>query len=146
MIFGHSMGNRGRRLGAACATLALSGLFLSADIAWPSSAHAETAPIPLVPGLTIVAAVVQGGVDIEGLPFSVLVKGERTMLPAIHASGTLTVGDDTGSAEFWWLDQPDNPLTLRWTFQGDSVQVVRIDTPPVAMAAMRKTPPPIAPG
>jgi outer membrane protein OmpA-like peptidoglycan-associated protein len=82
----------------------------------------------------------------EAVPFSVLVNGERTMLPAIHASGTLTVGNDTGSAEFWWLDQPDNPLTLRWAFQGDSVQVVRIDMPPPAAAGTQKPRPPVAPG
>jgi OOP family OmpA-OmpF porin len=35
----------------------------------------------------------------------------------------------SGAAEFWWLRQPDNPLTLRWRFAGDDVQVVRIDSP-----------------
>jgi outer membrane protein OmpA-like peptidoglycan-associated protein len=264
MISDYRVGNRDRRRGALCAALALGGLLVSADVVRPRPAFGETAPIPLVPGLTIVAAVVQGGADIEGLrtiksvdaetvviafrwttqdqaakavedfavtrivrredlaatnrmnaafgtgdpdlfpgstaiqtstkvlealkgggetpfifgiaigaangwvgsllvprkyyrgtlkriereavPFSVLVNGERTMLPAIHASGTLTIGNDTGPAEFWWLDQPDNPLTLRWAFQGDSVQVVRIDTPPAPPAATQKPPPPVAPG
>lgn len=61
--------------------------------------------------------------------FPVLLDGERTMLPVVHATGTLSVGTQSGEAEFWWLDQPDNPLTLRWTFLGDTVQVVRIDRP-----------------
>lgn len=84
-------------------------------------------------------------VEPEDVPFSVLLNGARTTLRAIHASGTLTVGDDTGSVEFWWLDQPDNPLTLLWKFMGDSVQVVRIDTAPKASAA-RNVASAVAPG
>lgn len=61
--------------------------------------------------------------------FPVLLDGERTTVPVVHATGTLSVGTVSGEAEFWWLDQPDNPLTLRWTFLGDTVQVVRIDRP-----------------
>src|SRR5690242_20517427 len=65
MTIGHSMSNRDPRGGALCAVIALGGLFMSAAVARPASG--ETVPIPLVPALTIVAAVVQGGVDIEGL-------------------------------------------------------------------------------
>jgi len=61
--------------------------------------------------------------------FPILLDGERTTLPVVHAAGTLSVGGQSGEAEFWWLDQPDNPLTLRWKFLGDTVQVVRIDRP-----------------
>ncbi len=61
--------------------------------------------------------------------FPILLDGERTMVPVVHATGTLSVGTQSGEAEFWWLDQPDNPLTLRWKFLGDTVQVVRIDRP-----------------
>ena len=61
--------------------------------------------------------------------FPLLLDGERTTVPVIHAAGTLSVGKQSGEAEFWWLDQADNPLTLRWTFLGDTMQVVRIDRP-----------------
>lgn len=63
------------------------------------------------------------------VPVSLLLNGERTELAAIHAKGTLVVGDDVGEGEFWWLDQADNALSLRWTFKDSIVQVVRIDTP-----------------
>lgn len=66
----------------------------------------------------------------ESEPFSVLLDGKRSTVPALHARGTLEVDGDSGVAEFWWLDQADNPLTLRWSFKGDTVQVVRIDTAP----------------
>lgn len=69
-------------------------------------------------------------VEPTSVPVFVLLNGVRTALPAIHAVGTLKVGDDVAQSEFWWLDQPDNPLTLRWTFKDSNVQVVRIDTPP----------------
>lgn len=76
-------------------------------------------------------------VEPEPVPVSVLVNGVRTELPAIHAKGTLSVGKDSGEGEFWWLDQPDNAIVLRWTFQSTVVQVVRIDTPePAAVAAI----------
>lgn len=59
---------------------------------------------------------------------AVLLNGVPTTLPAMHVKGTLKVGDDVGEAEFWWLDQSDNALALRWTFKDSRVQVVRIDT------------------
>jgi len=67
--------------------------------------------------------------------FPVLLDGSRTMVPVVHATGTLSVGKQSGVAEFWWLDQPDNPLTLRWKFLGNTVQVVRIDRPEAGKAA-----------
>jgi outer membrane protein OmpA-like peptidoglycan-associated protein len=70
-------------------------------------------------------------VEAETVPFSVLLNGERTTLPAIHAKGTLKVGDDVGEGEFWWLDQPENAMTLAWSFKDSHVRVIRIDTPAV---------------
>jgi outer membrane protein OmpA-like peptidoglycan-associated protein len=67
--------------------------------------------------------------EAEPVPFPVLLNGVRTTLPAIHAKGTLKVGDDVGEGEFWWLDQPDNAVSLRWTFKDVAVLVIRIDTP-----------------
>jgi outer membrane protein OmpA-like peptidoglycan-associated protein len=63
------------------------------------------------------------------VPVSLLLNGQPTTLPTIHAKGTLAVGGDVGEGEFWWLDQPDNALALRWTFKDTVVHVVRIDTP-----------------
>ena len=58
---------------------------------------------------------------------SVLVNGAPTPLPALHAQGTLTLAGTSGPADFWWLDQPGNGLTLHWKFLGSEVQVVQID-------------------
>ncbi len=66
---------------------------------------------------------------VDATQFPVLVNGTRVHLPALHATGTLTLGTTSSEAQFWWLRQADNPLTLRWQFGGDDVQVVRIDTP-----------------
>jgi outer membrane protein OmpA-like peptidoglycan-associated protein len=67
-------------------------------------------------------------VENEPVTVSVLLNGGRVALPAIHVRGTLKVGDDSGDGEFWFLDQPDNAISLRWTFKETVVQVVRIDT------------------
>lgn len=72
-------------------------------------------------------------VEAEPVPILVLLNGVRTALPAIHSTGTLKVGDDVAEGEFWWLDQPDNALTLHWIFKDSNVQVVRIDTPPAKL-------------
>ena len=62
--------------------------------------------------------------------FSVLVNGVRTSLPAIHASGTFTFGENPPQhVEFWWLDNPAYPLTLRWVFAAVYYTVTRIDLP-----------------
>lgn len=63
------------------------------------------------------------------IPMPVLLNGVRTLLPSLHVHGTLKVGDDVGEAEFWWLNQADDPMALRWTFKDSSMQVIRIDTP-----------------
>lgn len=63
------------------------------------------------------------------VPMPVLLNGVRTLLPSLHVRGTIKVGDDIGEAEFWWLNQADNAMALRWTFKESSVQVIRIDTP-----------------
>lgn len=80
-------------------------------------------------------------VELGPITYPVLLDGVRTEIPAIHASGTLKVGDDRGEAEFWFLNQPDNPLMLRGQFRGGAVRVVRIDVP-----ASSRTDVPIAAG
>lgn len=58
-----------------------------------------------------------------GVP--VIVKGRLVNLPAIHVKGTLLDLD----AEFWFLDDVENPLTLRFTFDKDTLKVIRINFP-----------------
>src|SRR5579871_6871629 len=56
-------------------------------------------------------------VEATDVPVSVLVNGKRVDLPAVHAAGTFTFGQDAPEkAEIWWLDNPDWPLTLHWVF------------------------------
>jgi len=66
-------------------------------------------------------------VEPAAVPFPVLVNGQRTNVPAIHARGTF--GDVR--ADFYFLDDPDNPIALKWT-TGDAtgaLQVVQISWP-----------------
>lgn len=63
-------------------------------------------------------------VEPVAVPFPVLINGQRTTLPAIHARGAF----DDLHADFYFLDDPDNPLALKWTTgsQTGSLQVVQI--------------------
>jgi outer membrane protein OmpA-like peptidoglycan-associated protein len=68
-------------------------------------------------------------VEAQPVPMPVLLDGRRTTLPALHARGEVAVGGDSGTAEFWILDNADFPLTLKWSVLGAVAQVVRIDNP-----------------
>jgi outer membrane protein OmpA-like peptidoglycan-associated protein len=59
----------------------------------------------------------------------VLLDGAQTSLSTIHASGTVSVGDDSGNVEFWWLNDPATRFALKFGFQGSTAQIVRIDRP-----------------
>ena len=61
--------------------------------------------------------------------FSVLLNGVRTDVPAIHARGMLKFSDRSVETNFWWLDDPANPLTLKSTFANVYAVLTRIDTP-----------------
>jgi len=65
-------------------------------------------------------------------PFSVLLDGKRTTLPAVHVRGELKFADRTITPELWWLDEPGNPLTLKWMIGASYEIVTRIDRPPPA--------------
>ena len=70
-------------------------------------------------------------VEPQDVPVSVLVNGVRTNLPAVHAAGSFAFAqEDPWKAEVWWLDNPDWPLALRWTFGPGSSLVTRIDWQP----------------
>jgi outer membrane protein OmpA-like peptidoglycan-associated protein len=62
-------------------------------------------------------------------PFSVLLDGRRTTLPAVHVRGKLQFAGRTITPELWWLDEPDDPLTLKWMIGGSYEVITRIDRP-----------------
>ena len=68
-------------------------------------------------------------VEPGSVKFSVLLNGVRTDVPAIHARGMLKFSDRSVEANFWWLEDPANPLTLKWTFADVYAVLTRIDTP-----------------
>lgn len=76
-------------------------------------------------------------VEAQPVPFKVLLNDQPVELPAIHARGTL--GDD--DAEFWVLDDPENPLALKWEIGDDRLQVIRLSYPVAAMTTPQGGPP-----
>jgi outer membrane protein OmpA-like peptidoglycan-associated protein len=72
--------------------------------------------------------------------FSILLNGVRTDVDAIHAKGLLTFAAQQLEAEFWWLDDSANPLTLKWSAGPSTYAVLtRIDLPESAAAAAGAT-------
>jgi outer membrane protein OmpA-like peptidoglycan-associated protein len=71
-------------------------------------------------------------VEPAAVPFPVILNGRRTTVPAIHARGTF----DDIRAEFYFLDDPSNPIALKWSTGAatGALQVVQI-TWPAAQAA-----------
>jgi outer membrane protein OmpA-like peptidoglycan-associated protein len=63
-------------------------------------------------------------VEPQAVPVPVIVNGTRVELPAVHAKGTLVY-----PAEFWFLDDPENPLALRYMIDRDTLTVIAIDFP-----------------
>jgi outer membrane protein OmpA-like peptidoglycan-associated protein len=59
----------------------------------------------------------------------VLLNGSRVWLPALHVRGTLSGLVDSLHAQFWFLNDPENPLALRAAVGDTRLQVVRIDYP-----------------
>ena len=64
-------------------------------------------------------------VEPNPVPVPVIVNGRLTSLPAIHAKGQFIF--DAG--EFYFLDDPQNPLALRYHIGKDSLTVIKIDFP-----------------
>jgi outer membrane protein OmpA-like peptidoglycan-associated protein len=71
-------------------------------------------------------------VESGSVPVPVIVNGKRVELPAVHAKGTLVY-----PAEFWILDDPENPLALRYAIDKDTLTVISIDFPGEAPAGER---------
>jgi len=65
-----------------------------------------------------------------GVPM--LLDGERQWLRSIHAKGTFEGLTGDVEAEFWILDNPDNPLALRFSVGSATLLVTRIDRPAAA--------------
>jgi len=58
--------------------------------------------------------------------FPILLNNQRVSLPAVHAQCTT----DDGLADFYFLDDLDNPLALAWKLGGsDTLQLVKISYP-----------------
>ena len=64
-------------------------------------------------------------VEAKPVPFKVILNDDPVELMAIHARGLL--GDE--DAEFWILDDGDNPLALKWEVGGTRLQVIRLSYP-----------------
>lgn len=64
--------------------------------------------------------------------FSVLLDGRRTTVPAVHVRGKMKFADRTITPELWWLDDPGDPLTLKWAVAGTYEIITRIDRAPAA--------------
>jgi outer membrane protein OmpA-like peptidoglycan-associated protein len=60
---------------------------------------------------------------------SVIVDNKATMLPAIESRGHLTVGGETDDVDIFTFDNPDWPLTLKWSSQGRLFQLTEIEFP-----------------
>jgi outer membrane protein OmpA-like peptidoglycan-associated protein len=74
-------------------------------------------------------------VEAGTVSFPVLLNGVRTDLPAVHAKGLLKFSDRQLETEFWWLDDPANPLTLKWSARETYAVLTRIDMPEADAAA-----------
>jgi OOP family OmpA-OmpF porin len=64
-------------------------------------------------------------VEAGPVAFKVLVNDQPVDLPAIHARGQLGEED----ADFWILDDPENPLSLKWAIGEEKLQVIKLTFP-----------------
>src|SRR5580765_7276019 len=63
------------------------------------------------------------------LPFRVIVNDALVSLPAWHVKGRFGEGYDAVDVEWYILDDPDNPLSLRFAFGKEQLEIVRIEFP-----------------
>jgi outer membrane protein OmpA-like peptidoglycan-associated protein len=78
---------------------------------------------------------------VAGAPTSVpvLVNGRITQLPIIRARGVLSQDDEEEDYEFDFLDDPRNPIVLRFKGPGASSNVIKIEYPePAAQTALAR--------
>ena len=96
-------------------------LYLTAVDATPITSADSTAGMLMDPRFAGTLHRVKKGT----VPIPVIVNGRLFNLPAIHVKGELLATD----AEFWFLDDPDNPLALRFTFDNERLDLIRINFP-----------------
>lgn len=65
------------------------------------------------------------------VPFSVLLDGKRASLLAWHLKGRLTKSENPADMECYILDDPANPIMLRYQIGKQQFEVVRIELPSV---------------
>ncbi len=63
------------------------------------------------------------------LPFRLIVNDVPVSLPAWHVKGRFGKGDEAVDVEWYILDDPDNPLSLRFAFGKERFEIVRIEFP-----------------
>ncbi|HEY8164735.1 MAG TPA: OmpA family protein [Gemmatimonadaceae bacterium] len=74
-------------------------------------------------------------VESKPVLISVLVNDKRVQLPTIHAAGKLW----TQQSDFYFLDDPENPLALMWKVGKQGLRVIRISYPSAAAAKRIET-------
>jgi outer membrane protein OmpA-like peptidoglycan-associated protein len=94
-------------------------------------------------GMAVVRRELSGTIErVPGAPTSlpVLVNGRIMPLPVIHAQGELSQDDEAEDFEFDFLDDPRNPIVLRFKGSGASSNIIRIDFPePAAHSELERT-------
>lgn len=73
-------------------------------------------------------------VESSSVPFKVIVNNVPVELSAIHAKGTF----GSQEAEFWILDDRENPLSLNWNIGERKLQVIRLAFPAPAADRIEK--------
>lgn len=73
-------------------------------------------------------------VEPKPVAFPVIVNNVRTVLQAWHLKGHLSKGDQPADIDWYVLDDPANPLSLRYAMGTDKLEVVRIAFPAVDAA------------
>jgi outer membrane protein OmpA-like peptidoglycan-associated protein len=97
-----------------------------------STAFVASGVAALLSSLTVARHYYRGALERVGTgdePFPVLLDGRRTTLPALHVRGELTFGERKITPQLWWLDDANNPLTLKWSIEDVYETVTRIDRP-----------------
>jgi len=69
------------------------------------------------------------------VPIAVMVNNQRVMLPTIHATGRM----GTQKSNFYFLDDSENPLALKWEVGRQRLQVIKISFPTKVAAARIET-------
>ena len=73
-------------------------------------------------------------VEPNAVLLSVLVNGAPRDIPTIHVHGHLSIGDEGGDADLWVQDDPLAPVSVKVSFLGTTVQLIRVDLRPTSGA------------